>query len=311
MNKKFALISSFFLVACENAAVIETVDIESQSSLESASALTESVFPKCERTSQALVKKEILFSIQKQSDTVCFYNDFPFKDTICCFGEASTFLQRDQNGSYMNVSTDFAIVFSFDTLYAAADPAVTSKCLANIDGEQYSAVKIGDQTWLSKNAKGGGRCLFDVKENCELFGSLMPYGRANDFCSGDFRLPTLGDVEKLLHSVGAEIQTVSQSGVCGEVPFKTSYYKVPLFVDSQDSLVSGAYNLNLFADGGVYDENYEGDSLVYSLEKTCIFLQTDENSKYVNAFCYSPGEKRAFVTTMKKSAELYARCIMM
>ena len=271
---------------------------------------TEFVIPECKKSQKSSVDGDILSPTKNKSDTVCFYNDFPFKDTICCFGEPGTFLQRDDNGDYMNVSTDYGVGQSKDTVKASVDPTMASKCIATIGENHYQAVKIGDQTWFSENAKGDGRCLNDDDENCNLFGTLMSYEKAKDVCSGDFRLPTITDVEGLLSSVGVEIESIYIKDVCGTTPNETHYYNAPLFFDSKDSSKDKPYHFAFLTDGGVYDKKFDGKNLEYSTEKSCFFLQSDENATYVNAFCYDSYQKYAVETPVAKDAELYVRCIM-
>jgi uncharacterized protein (TIGR02145 family) len=244
-------------------------------------------------------------------DTVCFYNDFPYKDTICCFGERGTWLQRDEDGKYINVSGDYAVGFDSDTLAAMVAPSSVKKCLASVGDERYQGVEIGSQIWLSENVKGEGRCLNDDEENCRLFGTLMPYDKVKEACSGEYRLPTSNDVSRLLFSVGMVRERAFTKDVCGELPSETSYANVPLFAESRDSLNAiDAYGFSFLMDGGIYEKNFDGSKLVYSSARTCFFLQSDENSDFLEAFCYDVNGKKAYVAHLEKDAEVYARCIM-
>lgn len=244
-------------------------------------------------------------------DTVCFYNDFPYKDTICCFGERGSWLQRDEEGKYINVSGDYAVGFDSDTLAATVAPSSVNKCLASIGEERYQGVKIGSQVWLSENARGDGRCLNDDEENCKLFGTLMAYDTAKEACFGEYRLPTSNDVSRLLFSVGMIRERTFTKDVCGELPSETSYADVPLFAESRDSLnATNAYEFSFLKDGGIYEKNFDGSKLVFSSARTCFFLQSDESSDYRKAFCYDTNKKKASIVHLGKDAEAYARCIM-
>ena len=242
---------------------------------------------------------------------MCFYNEFPYKDTICCFGERGTWLQRDEDGKYINVSGDYSVGFDSDTLAATVAPSSVNKCLATIGEERYQGVKIGSQVWLSENARGKGRCLNDDEENCKLFGTLMPYDKAKEACSGEYRLPSSDDVSRLLFSVGMVRERSFTKDVCGELPSETSYVNVPLFAESRDSLNAiDAYGFSFLMDGGIYEKNFDGSKLLYSSARTCFFLLSDEKSDYLEAFCYDVNEKKAYVAHLGKDAEVYARCIM-
>ena len=209
------------------------------------------------------------------------------------------------------MSGDYAVGFDTDTISAMVDLSSVKRCLVNIGDEQYKGIEIGSQVWLSENARGTGRCLNDNEENCKLFGTLMPYDNAKEACSGDYRLPTSNDVKRLLLSVGMVRERTYTKDVCGELPSETSYINVPLFVESRDSLnATDAYGFSFLMDGGIYDKNFDGSKLAFTSTRTCFFLLSDESSDYRNAFCYDVNEKKAYVASVERDAELYVRCIM-
>lgn len=295
-NKIFAfVIISLLLVACEDSSNKNSVEADSYNVRQQKELFDVALFPECENTLQSSVVDEIFSSQSKSTDTVCFYKDFPIKDTICCYGEVGTWLERNENGVYVNVSGDYGVGLDYDTLFAAVDSSSIHRCMATVGDERYKAVQIGSQTWLSEN----------------VLGALMSYDKAKEVCSGSYRLPTSADIEILLHSVGAIVETSYTKDVCGKIPGAIRYFDVPLFLNSQDSLKNNnAYGFSFQTDGGMYDKNLQGTNLVYSDEKTCFFLQSDENTDFRKAFCYEVSEKATVVTNVQKNAELYVRCIM-
>lgn len=328
MNKKIwiaAVFATTFL-ACDDSSNADNAASESGlvdtdiSKTHGASTEVDTALPACEKNWQGSVNDVSSESREEmpldtvpwhKPDTVCFYNDFPYKDTICCFGERGTWLQRDEDGKYINVSGDYAVGFDFDTLTAVVEPTSVKRCLASIGNVQYKGLEIGSQVWLSENAIGEGRCLNDDEENCKRFGTLMTYDKAKEVCFGDYRLPTLADISRLLLSVGMVRERTYTKDVCGELPGETSFADVPLFVKSQDSLNgTNAYGFSFLVDGGIYEKRFDGKGLAYSMDRTCFFLQFDESSDYRKAFCYDVYEKKANVAYLGKDAEVYARCIM-
>lgn len=326
MNKKIMglAIMAVLILACDDSSNADNTASESGlvdtdiSKTHGAGTVVDTALPACENKSQDSlndVSSESWIPLDtvawQSSDTVCFYNEFPYKDTICCFGERGTWLQRDENGKYINVSGDYGVGFDSDTLAATVAPSSVNKCLATIGEERYQGVKIGSQVWLSENARGKGRCLNDDEENCKLFGTLMPYDKAKEACSGEYRLPSSNDVSRLLFSVGMVRERAFTKDVCGELPSETSYVNVPLFAESQDSLNgTNAYGFTFLVDGGIYEKKFDGKGLAYSMDRTCFFLLSDESSDYRKAFCYDVYKKKASVTSLEKDAEVYARCIM-
>ena len=327
MNKKIMglAIMAVLILACDDSSNADNTasklglaeDVDTLQSLEESSALIGSVLSECKKESVdediSVFGDEQLFDTvaRQSSDTICLYNDFPYEDTICCFGELGSWLQRDENGKYINVSGDYSVGFDSDTLAAMVEPSSVKKCVASIGNEQYKGLEIGSQIWLSENAKGEGRCLNDDEKNCKLFGTLMPYDKAKEVCSGEYRLPTLDDIGRLLLSVGMVRERTYTKDVCGKLPGETSYIDVPLLAESQDSLNgTNAYGFTFLVDGGIYEKRFDGKGLAYSMDRTCFFLQSDESSDYRKAFCYDVNKKKASVTSLGKDAEVYARCIM-
>lgn len=313
MNKSLFTFAVFSILlnACDDSYNNKSVQADSLNSPDNGLVSEETSFLDCDVPMQN--SYEVLRYIQEEKsiDTVCFYKDFPIKDTICCYGEAGSWLERNENGEFLSVSGDYSAGFRYDTLYASIEPSSVHRCMATVGSTRYRAVKIGSQTWLSENAKSKGRCLNDEDENCKLFGSLMSYDKAKEFCSGDYRLPTNDDVEFLVKSVGAIVKTSYTKDVCGEIPGEVRYFEVPLFANALDSLNNNdAFGFSFSMKGGLYEKNSQNENLAYSTGKTCFFLQSDEKINFRNAFCYNTLEKSAVVTALGNDVELYVRCIM-
>ena len=255
-NKIFAFVIIFFLVvACEDSSNKNSVEAVSYNEHQQ-EFFDVTLLPECEKILQSSVVDEFVSSQPNSTDTVCFYKDFPIKDTICCFGEVGTWLERNEDGVYVNVSGDYGVGFDYDTLFAAVDSSSIHRCMATVGDVRYKAVQIGSQTWLSENA----------------LGSLMSYDKAKEVCSGSYRLPTSADIEILLHSVGAIVETSYTKDVCGKIPGAVRYFDVPLFLNTRDSLKNNnVYGFSFQTDSGLYDKNLQGKNLVYSDEKRVSF----------------------------------------
>ena len=94
MNKKLSILALFaiLILACDDSSNADNA--ASESGLVGSDVDT--TLPACEKASQGSVDDESSVSWSEmpldtvpwqKSDTVCLYNDFPYKDTICCFGE--------------------------------------------------------------------------------------------------------------------------------------------------------------------------------------------------------------------------------
>ena len=298
MNKRVVdlIVLPCFLIACDD-------------SSQSVGEVEAAAVPECVKSSRSIYEEKNSL-LPNVLDTVCVYNDYPYADTICCFGSPGTFLRRDDNGQFYELSGDFAFGERTVSLDAAVKQSAIEKCFANVGGEQYMAMSIGEQTWFTENGRGEGRCLYDDEKNCNIFGTLMPYENAKELCSGDFRLPTRVDVKNLMHSVGAEIRETYVKDACGETPRESFYYNIPLFAYTQDTPSENPYGFSFPVDGGTYEKVLDGSAYTYSVRKTCFFLQSDGSSDFVNAFCYDSEKKFAFLTELDEKAELYVRCIM-
>ena len=150
MNKRmlFFALSFFLLTACDDSSNNNSVEASDSNLSIKNSIHDEVVLPECEKSLQSLTDGKDVVSQKNTKDTVCFYENFAVKDTICCFGEVGTWLERDENGKYINVSGDYSKGIKYDTLFAAVEPSSIHRCKASVGNEHYNAVKIGLQTWF-------------------------------------------------------------------------------------------------------------------------------------------------------------------
>jgi uncharacterized protein (TIGR02145 family) len=74
------------------------------------------------------------------------------------------------------------------------------------DGVTYKAQRIGNLNWMSENINYGLMsetwCYDDNKKNCPVYGRLYTWEMAKAACPAGWRLPTKGEVEAMLQSMG-------------------------------------------------------------------------------------------------------------
>jgi uncharacterized protein (TIGR02145 family) len=77
------------------------------------------------------------------------------------------------------------------------------------DGKKYGAVEIGHQLqiWMAENLDfnaEGSKCYDNKEENCKKYGRLYDWKTAMKVCPSGWHLPSLGEWEVLMISVGGE-----------------------------------------------------------------------------------------------------------
>ena len=131
MNKKILTLAlfPFLLAACGESSNASdsfnanSVEAGDSSSSEKNLVLDDLALPECEKSLQSSFGDDLPISQKTSKDTVCFYEDFVVKDTICCFGESASWLKRNEFGEYRLFTGDYRVVFAYDTLPPSVDPS--------------------------------------------------------------------------------------------------------------------------------------------------------------------------------------------
>lgn len=131
----------------------------------------------------------------------------------------------------------------------------------------YRTVEIGNRTWMAENmAKGGGTlCPGGIQENCASYGHLYRWEDAKKLCPEGWSLPSKGEWEELIKSVGGG--SVKQAGKA--LKTTSGWKKDGNGTDEYGfSALPAGYWSNYWGDGGVQYFGLEGAAHFWSATAT-------------------------------------------
>ena len=76
------------------------------------------------------------------------------------------------------------------------------------DGQDYHAIKIGDQVWMAENLNfktDSSFCYNDEETNCIEYGRLYTWSDAKEACPSGWHLPSKTEWETLFSAVGGQL----------------------------------------------------------------------------------------------------------
>jgi uncharacterized protein (TIGR02145 family) len=105
-------------------------------------------------------------------------------------------------------SLALATAFTFSCSSDDGDDSTKGSFTDTRDGQKYSTVKIGEQTWMAKNLNfdtDGARCYDDDPANCAKYGRLYDWETAMDnACPNGWHLPNDVDFNAFMKYVHNE-----------------------------------------------------------------------------------------------------------
>jgi uncharacterized protein (TIGR02145 family) len=92
-------------------------------------------------------------------------------------------------------------------IICSPESVVRSKFTDSRDGKEYSAVKICSQTWMAENLNYAPYladywCYDNDPANCDIYGKLYDWNTAVAICPRGWHLPSKGEWDVLVNSVG-------------------------------------------------------------------------------------------------------------
>ena len=131
------------------------------------------------------------------------YADFWINDDS---GDKFVELQRGAHEAYFMPNLGY--MTGVHTGYAYSVRCIMDYIKDDRDRQTYRTVKIGDQEWMAENMNYNitkySHCFNDSPDYCEKYGRLYKWDETSDVCPSGWRLPTKGELENLINTVGGE-----------------------------------------------------------------------------------------------------------
>ena len=157
------------------------------------------------------------------------------------------------------------------------------------DGQSYSTVKIGEQTWMAENLNyetENSCCYNDSSAYCEKYGRLYAWDAAVEACPSGWHLPSESEFKALLSSV-------DKSKSAKELKTTTGWYD-----DGENGNGTDKYGFSALPSGY---KNFASFSNLGGI--TVFWSSTEDGSKKALSLSFYYNEDKAFVSSWQRQID--------